>query len=99
LHGAGHQLVLVARTTERLHALAGNLSPRVHVLPADLSRRTERAALPGRVATLGLAPHVLINNAGLSVIARVAESVPEQELNIVEVDVAAVVDLCSRFLP
>jgi uncharacterized protein len=29
----------------------------------------------------------------------VAKSVPEQQLNLVEVDVAAVVDLCSRFLP
>jgi uncharacterized protein len=95
----GHQLVLVARTTERLQALAECLSPRAHVLPADLSSRVERAALPGRVAALGLAPDVLINNAGVSVIARVAESVPEQELNLVEVDVAAVVDLCSRFLP
>ena len=31
--------------------------------------------------------------------ATVAKSVPEQQLNLVEVDVAAVVDLCSRFLP
>lgn len=29
----------------------------------------------------------------------VAKSDPEKELNLVEVDVAAVVDLCSRFLP
>jgi uncharacterized protein len=29
----------------------------------------------------------------------VAKSVPEQQLNLVEVDVVAVVDLCSRFLP
>jgi uncharacterized protein len=95
----GHQLVLVARSTDRLHALARNLSPRAHVLPADLSCRTDRAALPGRVTALGLTPDVLINNAGLSVIRFVAESVPEQQLNVVEVDVAAVVDLCSRFVP
>ena len=44
-------------------------------------------------------PDVLINNAGLSTLGLVAKSVPEQELNLVEVDVAAVVDLCSRFLP
>lgn len=95
----GHQLVLVARRTDRLHALAGRLSTKAHVLPADLSSRTDRAALPGRVAALGLAPDILINNAGLSVGAHVAKSVPEQQLNLVEVDVAAVVDLCSRFLP
>jgi short-subunit dehydrogenase len=95
----GHQLVLVARRTDRLHLLAGNLSTKAHVLPADLSSRTDRAALPDRVAALGLAPDILINNAGLSSRALVAKSVPEQQLNLVEVDVAAVVDLCSRFLP
>jgi len=51
------------------------------------------------VTALGLVPDILINNAGLAGRALVAKSVPEQQLNLVEVDVAAVVDLCSRFLP
>lgn len=95
----GYQLILVARRTDRLHALAASLSTKAHVLPTDLSSRTERAALPERVAELGLELDILINNAGLSGRAPVAKSVPEQQLNLVEVDVAAVVDLCSRFLP
>ncbi|RRR45505.1 SDR family NAD(P)-dependent oxidoreductase, partial [Mycolicibacter terrae] len=96
----GHQLVLVARSADRLHALAAELSPRpVHVLPADLSRRTERAALPGRIAHLGLVPDVLVNNAGLAVVGLAANTEPERQLGLVEVDVAAVVDLCTRFLP
>lgn len=95
----GHQLVLVARRTDRLHTLAGSLTTKAHVLTADLSSRTDRAALPDRVAALGLTPDILINNAGLSGRDLVVKSVPEQQLNLVEVDVAAVVDLCSRFLP
>lgn len=95
----GHQLVLVARRTDRLHALAGSLNTKAHVLPADLASRTDRAALPERVAELGLTPDILINNAGLSGRALVAKSVPEEQLNLVEVDVVAVADLCSRFLP
>jgi uncharacterized protein len=95
----GHKLVLVARRADRLHAIAEKLGPQAHVLPADLSSRADRAALPGRVAALGLSLDILINNAGLASRAAVAKSVPEQQLNIVEVDVAAVVDLCSRFLP
>jgi uncharacterized protein len=95
----GHQLVLVARRTDRLQALADGLDLKAHVLPADLSSRADRAALPDRVAALGLAPDILINNAGLARRAAVAKSVPEQQLHLVEVDVAAVVDLCSRFLP
>jgi uncharacterized protein len=95
----GYQLVLVARRTDRLQALADDLSIKAHVLPADLSSRADRAALPGRVAALGVATDILINNAGLARRAPVAKSDPEEQLNLVEVDVAAVVDLCSRFLP
>ena len=95
----GYQVVLVARSADRLEGLAGRLGPHTHPLPADLSDRSARAALPDRIAALGLAPDILINNAGFSTLGLVAESVPEQELQLVEVDVAAVVDLCSRFPP
>ncbi|SPM33551.1 Short-chain dehydrogenase [Mycobacterium rhizamassiliense] len=95
----GYQVVLVARSADRLDELAARLGPQAHPLPADLSDRAARASLPDRVAGLGLIPDILINNAGLSTLGVVAKSVPEQEVNLVEVDVAAVVDLCSRFLP
>jgi short-subunit dehydrogenase len=95
----GYQVVLVARSADRLATLAARLGAHAHPLPADLSDRSARAGLPDRVAALGLVPDVLVNNAGLSTLGLVAKSVPEQELNLVEVDVAAVVDLCSRFLP
>lgn len=95
----GHQVVLVARSADRLDEIAASLSPKAHALPADLSQRTDRAALPGRLAALGLVPDILINNAGIAIRGLVAKSVPEQQLDVVEVDVAAVVDLCSRFLP
>lgn len=99
LSQSGYQVVLVARSADRLEALAGRLGSDTHPLPADLSVRSDRAGLVDRVAALGLVPDILINNAGLSTLGPVAKSVPEQELNLVEVDVAAVVDLCSRFLP
>jgi uncharacterized protein len=95
----GYQVLLVARSADRLEELATRLGPNVHALPADLADRAARAALPVQIAALGLTPDILINNAGLSTLGRVAKSVPEQELNLVEVDVAAVVDLCSRLLP
>jgi short-subunit dehydrogenase len=99
LVGRGYQVVLVARSEDRLQELAESLGPQAHPLPADLSDRGARADLTDRVAGLGLVPDVLVNNAGLSTLGLVAKSIPEQELNLVEVDVAAVVDLCSRFLP
>lgn len=42
---------------------------------------------------------MLVNNAGVGTTGRIAKSDPDAERNQVEVDVAAMVDLCSRFLP
>jgi uncharacterized protein len=95
----GYQVVLVARSVDRLEELAARLGEQAHPLPADLADRTDRATLLERVTALGLVPDILVNNAGLSTMGLVVKSVPEKELNLVEVDVAAVVDLCSRFLP
>jgi short-subunit dehydrogenase len=99
LHRRGHEVVLVARSADRLERLAAELGDGAFALPADLSDRPARAALPERVAALGVTPDVLVNNAGLSTLGPVAASDPDAELNMIEVDVAAVVDLCSRFVP
>lgn len=95
----GHELALVARSADRLEALAADLPTKAHVFPIDLSDRGARADLLGRLEAAGLVPQVLVNNAGFSTMGPVHASDPEGELALVEVDVAAVVDLCSRFLP
>jgi short-subunit dehydrogenase len=95
----GHRVVLVARSEDKLAGLAAELGAGAHVLAADLSDRDQRAGLLDRIAALGLRPSVLINNAGLSTLGPVHRSDPTSEMNMVEVDVMAVVDLCSRFLP
>lgn len=95
----GHQVILVARRGERLRDLADALGPQAHVLSADLSQPADRAALPTRVADLGLTVDILVNNAGLSNLGSVARVDVAAELRLIEVDVAAVVDLCTRFVP
>jgi short-subunit dehydrogenase len=95
----GRHVVLVARRADKLRALAEELGSAANVLATDLAKADERAALPARVAELGLVVDILVNNAGLSTLGRVAASDPVAELNLIEVDVAAVVDLCSRFVP
>ena len=98
----GHGVTLVARRAEKLAELAAELGARgvrAEVLAADLGDRAARAALPDRVAELGLEVDILVNNAGLTTVGPVAASDPDAELHMVEVDVLAVVDLCSRFLP
>jgi short-subunit dehydrogenase len=95
----GYRLVLVARRADRLRYLAEELDGRAHVLPVDLSNRDERATLFDQVAALGVVADILVNNAGLTTLGPVAESSPEAEVNLIEVDVTTVVDLCSRFVP
>jgi short-subunit dehydrogenase len=99
LHRRGHQVVLVARSADKLHDIAGELGDGAHVLPADLTDRPARADLLNKVTALGLTPDVLVNNAGFSTLGPVAQADPETEVRMVEVDVAAVVDLTTRFLP
>lgn len=98
----GHHLILVARRKAEMDALAEELATprvRVEVLPADLTDRAERAALVERSADLGLGVDVLVNNAGLSTLGPVHRADVERELQMVELDVMAVVDLTTRFLP
>ena len=95
----GYQLVLIARRADRLRELAESLGGPAYVLPADLSVPKERATLPDQVAALGLVADILVNNAGMSNLGPVAASDVEAELKLVELDVSAVVDLCSRFVP
>jgi short-subunit dehydrogenase len=98
----GHGVTLVARRADKLDDLAGELRAsgvRAEVLALDLADRAARADLLARVTDLGLTPYILVNNAGLSTLGPVAASDPDAEVNMIEVDVVALADLCSRFLP
>lgn len=101
LASRGHNVTLVARSADRLEALADQLrgqGVRAEVLAADLSDRSARSELPGRVENLGLVVDVLVNNAGLSTMGPIATADPAGEANMIEVDVVAVADLCVRFV-
>ena len=95
----GHELALVARSAEKLQSLADELPTTAHVVPTDLTDRAARAGLLAELDSRGLTPQVLVNNAGFSTLGPAHSSDPETEVNMVEVDVVTVVDLCSRFLP
>jgi hypothetical protein len=99
LHRRGHQVVLVARSGNRLEQLAEELGDRAHPVPSDLADRATREALLGRIHERGLTPDVLVNNAGFSTLGPVAKSDPAAETDMIEIDVVAVADLCTRFLP
>jgi hypothetical protein len=98
----GHGLVLVARRAGRLEELAADLADRgvrIDIAPLDLTDREARAGLVDLVEGLGLEADLLVNNAGLSTSGPVQRADPAREANMIELDVVALADLCTRFLP
>jgi short-subunit dehydrogenase len=93
----GHDLVLVARRTDRLEALAAELPTTVHTLGCDLG--TDAAGLPARVGELGAQVDLLINNAGFGTHGRFWEIDGSRDAELVRVNCEAVVTLTRAFLP
>ena len=103
LAGRGHGVTVVARSRDKLEALADELGSRfgvrVEVMVADLTDEGSRAELPVAVQDRGLQVNVLVNNAGLTTMGPVFRSDPAREVALVRTDVEAVVHLCTVFLP
>lgn len=95
----GHELVLVARSADKLASVAAELTTTAHVVPLDLTDREARAGLLPELESRGLVPQVLVNNAGFSTLGPVHRDDPADQLDMIEVDVVALADLCCRFLP
>ncbi|WP_407319377.1 SDR family NAD(P)-dependent oxidoreductase [Isoptericola halotolerans] len=101
---ARHDLVLVARTTERLDQVAGQIRAaagvQVEVLAADLSVPDDVARVAERLAVTGDEPDdgrrpvgLLVNNAGFATAQRFVGGAVGAELRAVDVMVRAVVQL------
>jgi uncharacterized protein len=97
LAARGHPLVLVARRADRLEQLAGELPTEAHVVPCDLA--ADAAALPERVAELGVEVDLLVNNAGFGNSGPFLEHDPGRDAEQVRVNCEAIVVLTRAFLP
>lgn len=102
---SGHDLVLVARRSDRLEALAAELRQAHGVeawaLPVDLARPDARDMVLAGVERLapGRTVSVLVNNAGFSIPATFAATEWRREQDMVMTLVHAVVALTHAFLP
>lgn len=97
LAARGHDLVLVARRTERLEALAAELPTEARAIPCDLASEAEK--LPERVAELGTEIELLINNAGFGTFGPFWEIAPHRDAEMVRVNCEAVITLSRAFVP
>ena len=100
---AGHDLVLVARSRDKLESIGRALSEEygitATVIAKDLADLASPRAVAEEVGARGLLLDVLVNNAGLGVYGLFAETPLDKELEMLRVNVAALTLLTKLFLP
>ena len=103
LASKGTDLILVARSEDKLRALARQLnelySVRVEVVAADLSVAGSAAKVHAAAEALGMPVDLLLNNAGFGTVGAFAKQDAERERQEILLNAAAVVDLSHAFLP
>ena len=103
LAARGDGLVLVARSTGKLEALAAELTARhnvrVDVVPADLSRPDAVDGIVAELAARGIAIGTLVNNAGFGTYGEFATLDAARERDEIFVNVLAPVVLTRALLP
>lgn len=99
----GHDLILVARSRDRLDALAreirGAHAATVRVFPTDLSVPGAARALHERVAREGTLVDAIVNDAGFGMRGSFVELDPARQLEMIQVNVVALTELTRLFLP
>ena len=99
----GHDVLLVARRRDRLEALAEELGRahgvKAHVLAHDLGEPASPQRIRDEAQTLGVEVDFLVNNAGFGLTGPFAAADLKRELEMVQVNVTALVELTGLFLP
>lgn len=102
LAARGQNLLLVARSEERLSALASELARAHNVtathFAADLTDESAPARLFAEAERRGLEVETLVNNAGFGSVGEFHKLDVESELRMIDLNVRALVDLSHRFL-
>jgi uncharacterized protein len=102
LASRGHAVALVARREERLQSLATEISSEYGVaaeaIACDLAEPAERDRLAQELWSSNRAVEVLVNNAGFGHQADFVSSPRDRMVEMVTINVEAVVDLTSIFL-
>jgi hypothetical protein len=101
--GGGFNLVLVARSVDKLKALARTLGEefdvKVWVAPADLSQADGAAQLGAAMKRARRKIDVLVNNAGVLERGPFAEMTPRQHRQMIDLNVSGLTALLAEFVP
>ncbi|OKL41544.1 SDR family NAD(P)-dependent oxidoreductase [Pontibacter flavimaris] len=100
----GYNLVLVARSTERMRKLGHYLQDQhllehICIITADLTRLEAAREVYQEVHNAGLQVDVLVNNAGAGVHGMFFETDLEREKAIIQLNITTPVELTKLFLP
>jgi uncharacterized protein len=97
----GYRVVVTARRADRLQKLCAQLGGDDHAIAteADLTDPDGRERLATRIDALHAQVGILVNNAGAGIYAKFGAEGRFKELQVLRLDVEAVVDLTARYLP
>ena len=99
----GHDVILVARSEQKLRELANELQSKhrvtAHVITSDLSRPDAPRELADAIRQRNIEVDFLVNNAGYGGIGSFAETDARLELDMIQVNIAALTHLTKLFLP
>jgi uncharacterized protein len=97
-----HELVLVARHEDALNALADQIEKAGHerpaVLPADLTRRDALVHITAELASRGLEPANVVNNAGFGLAGPAAMRDRDEQLALIDLNIRALTELSLAFV-
>jgi short-subunit dehydrogenase len=102
LAAEGHDLFLVARSTDKLERLCAELASEHNIeaafLAADLSKQNADLQVFEETQRLGIDVDLLINNAGFGSMGDFAKLDVERELEMVRLNIGTLVGLTHRYL-
>lgn len=99
----GHDLALVARSRDKLEALADEIAatgrPRPLVLNIDLTGTGAIDQTAAALEVAGAVPEILVNNAGFGLVGEVRKLDQAEQLGIVDLNIRVAMETTLRFLP
>jgi hypothetical protein len=98
----GHELALIARREDRLHALADDIAAagaqRPIVIAADLFKTGAGRLIGETLAAQGAEPQFVVNNAGFGLVGSASALDREEQLRMIDLNVRALTELSLAFV-